>query len=192
MKAKKANRSKLATILVKMIDETKILRRDEWASILCVTPSAISQWLNDKALPRAEVMRSILSLLKEHDRIKPELLEEFNSLILIAAREVSPLFRSRIRTLFEYLLAPQLERFLRDLDSLHPESQERVLLRASQMCAAEAGVLNSGSTYSLRTQLGRPSLEPRPITTADPVTGYILACLGWKNDQGQILKIANF
>src|SRR5207244_2263066 len=60
----KSERSRFAEMLLRLIDETNLFTRAEWAEILDVSEAAISQWVNDKTLPRPELLRMIVDTVK--------------------------------------------------------------------------------------------------------------------------------
>src|SRR5215510_3181024 len=63
---KEEQRSPFATALARLLDETKLLTRQQWAELLDVSPAAISQWVNDKTIPRPEVLRMVIDALEEN------------------------------------------------------------------------------------------------------------------------------
>ena len=141
------NRSKFAQTLQQLLDGTNIFTRTQWAGFLNVSQAAISQWVNDKSVPRPELLRMIVELVRSRDgkptestgKAPKEVLREFEEMASLPAQEVSPNWERFGDSVSAYMVAPFLEGFLLDLKSLDPEAQRRVLLRSSRLCAAEAG-----------------------------------------------------
>lgn len=134
------NRSEFAQLLRRLLDETDIFSRSQWAEFLNVSTAAISQWLNDTTVPRPELLRMILDLVRSADNAPQELLQEFGEMAAKPAASVSPRHGKKFgESVNAYLIRPLLEGFLLDLKELKAEKQARVLLRASMLCAEEAG-----------------------------------------------------
>jgi predicted transcriptional regulator len=85
-------KSQFATALTLLIDESKLCERKQWAEILGVTEAAISQWVNDKTLPRPEFLSMILNTIKRNaNRVPKGIIEEFDHIAGKPAAEVTPL-----------------------------------------------------------------------------------------------------
>jgi transcriptional regulator with XRE-family HTH domain len=125
-----------ANALRALLDESQVFTRAQWAEFLGVTEPAISQWVNDDTLPRADNLRMIIDVLQESDEVNPELLQRFRTMASRPAHEVSPHGDRLGRSVAHYLLKPLLEGFLRNLNSIEPDKQERVLLGAMDLCGA--------------------------------------------------------
>ena len=83
-------RSPFAAALVKLLDDTKLMTRQQWAELLDVSPAAISQWVNDKTIPRPEVLRMIIDALEENTDVAYQVLGEFKRISRRPSVEVSP------------------------------------------------------------------------------------------------------
>jgi hypothetical protein len=127
-------RSPFAAALARLLDETNLLTRQQWAELLDVSPAAISQWVNDKTIPRAEVLRMIIDALDDNSELQPAILGEFKAIMRSPATDVSPNGERMGPSVGHYLVKPLLEGFLRNLNSLTFESQEGILYRAAEMC----------------------------------------------------------
>ncbi|MBW8683308.1 hypothetical protein [Chitinophaga rhizophila] len=57
-------------MLIKLIDDTKVLNRTQWSQYLMVSEAAISQWLTGKTFPKSEHLRNILSYLNDFEDAK--------------------------------------------------------------------------------------------------------------------------
>lgn len=60
----KPKSSVFARILVQLLDESGFYTRAEWGRFLGVSEPAISQWVNDRTLPRPDLLRMVIDLLK--------------------------------------------------------------------------------------------------------------------------------
>jgi transcriptional regulator with XRE-family HTH domain len=133
--------SEFAEILRRLLDDTDIFDRKEWSEFLGITPSAISQWLHDETMPRPELLRMIVGLVKSSDGVPREVLEAFESMASKPADQVLPPGRRLEGSINAYMVSPLLHGFMRDLQRLRTTDQEKVLLRASEECAVIAGII---------------------------------------------------
>jgi hypothetical protein len=124
--------SRFGSMLRKLLDDTSVLRRAEWAQILGVSEAAISQWVNDQVLPRPENLRAIYTTLFADRRVADEILEAFNALAGEPASQLSPHGDRMSPTVAHYMLRPLRDGFLRTLDTLPPSAQEQLLLDAAR------------------------------------------------------------
>ncbi|WP_034387946.1 hypothetical protein [Hellea balneolensis] len=113
-----------ARSLKKLLDDTNYFSRNQWADFLTISTPAISQWVNDKTLPRADLVLMIVDVLKQNpDKNTIAVIEEFESLYGLPCEDISP-FGSRMgKTLSEYLADGSFFRFGRELRGLTPEQQ---------------------------------------------------------------------
>ncbi len=131
MKTEKSSESsEFAKMLRGMLDAHS---RSEWAEILNVTESAISQWLGDDTFPRPESLRRIVRALEENVDVPDRVLEEFESLARKPLKQISRHGERTERTLAHYMVKPLRDAFLRVIDTLPPEAQEEVLLEAASL-----------------------------------------------------------
>lgn len=148
-----------AEVLRRLLDDTGIFDRKEWSEFLGITPSAISQWLHDETMPRPELLRMIVGLVKRSDDVPREVLEAFESMASKPADQVLPPGRRLEGSINAYMVSPLLNGFTRDLQRLQPTDQEKVLLRASEECAVIAGII--------RRPLPSPSASVSRIPVAE-------------------------
>ena len=132
------NTSEFAQLLRRLLDDTGIFNRSEWAEFLSVSTAAISQWVNDNTVPRPELLRMIVDLVRSVDNAPQGLLQEFETMAARPSEVVSPNGKRFGESVSAYLVRPLLDGFLLDLKGLKSEEQARVLLRASMLCAEEA------------------------------------------------------
>lgn len=142
MSSESQNISEFARVLGRLMDESGVFKgRGEWAEFLNVSQSAISQWLNDVTVPRPELLRMIVDLVRSVDAPAREPLQEFERMAARPAAEVSARHGKKFgESVNAYLVRPLLEGFLLDLKGLKAEAQTRVLLKASMLCAEEHGI----------------------------------------------------
>jgi hypothetical protein len=134
--------SLFASVLRRLLDETGVFERREWAEFLRVSESAISQWVRGHTLPRAEYLRKVLWVLRNADDVPSEVLDDFERMAAMPAEEVAPDHSKTIgQTVGDYVLSPLLEAFLRDLKRMDPPDRERFLLEAAAKCAEATGAL---------------------------------------------------
>lgn len=128
------SRSLFAALLRDLIEHTDIFPRSEWATTLGVTPAAISQWLNDKTVPRPRTLRSLLDVVRRYRGNDNKYLQSFLAIVDKPAHTVSPLGGRLGSSVGGYLASPVLEGFLRQLGTLSYSIQEAVLLNAVAEC----------------------------------------------------------
>lgn len=126
--------STFAVALRSLLDDHGTMRRSEWAEVLGVSEAAISQWVNDAAIPKAENLRAIMNTLIADRRVPTTALESFEELMHHPSSDVSPNGDRMKPTVSHYLVKPLREAFLRTLETLPPEGQEVVLLEGSTRC----------------------------------------------------------
>jgi hypothetical protein len=124
--------SEFAAALRKILDGPVGFSRSDWARILWVTPAAISHWLADRTLPRAEILRSIVDTIRNYG--SAEAMANFETLAGKRAETISPLGARMEPTVAHYMVAPLRESFLRLLGTLKPKHQEVVLFAAAKHC----------------------------------------------------------
>jgi hypothetical protein len=132
-------RSPFAAALVRLIDDTELMTRQQWAELLDVSPAAISQWVNDKTIPRPEVLRMIIDALEEDPDLAARVLGEFKEISRRPSAEVSPNGDRMSPSIGHYVVKPLLQGFLRNLGGLDFEAQESILYQASDMCRQSRG-----------------------------------------------------
>src|SRR5262249_35921315 len=132
------------------------------------SPAAISQWVNDKTIPRPEVLRMVIDALEENSALAPQnlqypsgqvddlphmqagsalmaqILGEFKQVTRRPSTEVSPNGERMGSSIGHYVVKPLLEGFLRNLDALDFETQEQILYRASNACRQSQGNAERG------------------------------------------------
>lgn len=141
-------RSPLATALASLLDDTRVLSRRQWAELLHISESAISQWVGDKTLPRPEHLRKIVRFLQDSDDVPQAPGREFSRLSSLPARQVTPL-GDRLgedRTLDQYMLRPLRVALQISLSGLPAARQEEILLSAND--AARRGLSGTANDSS--------------------------------------------
>jgi transcriptional regulator with XRE-family HTH domain len=126
--------SAFALALRSLLDDHGIMRRSEWAEVLGVSEAAISQWVNDAAIPKAENLRAIINTAINDRRVPAAFLDSFEELLRRPSIAVTPNGDRMKPTLAHYLVKPLRDAVLRTLDTLPPEGQQVVLAEASAHC----------------------------------------------------------
>jgi transcriptional regulator with XRE-family HTH domain len=142
------SRSPFAVALAMLLDETCYFTRSEWARFLGVSTSAISQWVNDKTVPRADLLRIILDVLRTSDGVPPEPLKHFDEVANRPACEVSALGARMMPTVAEYLRRSTFASLGRDLRTLSAKQQETVLAEGSWETQASPGGALLGKNFA--------------------------------------------
>ena len=157
-------RSPFAAALVRLLDDTNLMTRQQWAELLDVSPAAISQWVNDKTIPRPEVLRMIIDALEENTKMSPHV-GEFREISRRPSAEVSPNGDRMSPSIGHYVVKPLLEGFLRNLSGLDFEAQESILYQASGLCRDSEGhaIASAGSPPISRIDGGSDVVERETV-----------------------------
>lgn len=127
-----AGRSPFALALTRLLDETGYFTRSEWAAFLGISTSAISQWVKDKTVPRADLLRMILNLLRSRaGGAATEPLAHFAAISLRPAQEISPLAGRIAPSIEAYLAKPSFAAFADSLSDMAPDRQRSLLAEGS-------------------------------------------------------------
>ena len=122
--------SVFATSIRDLLEQSGSFSRKDWAEILRVSPSAISQWLGDYTVPRASTLRSLVDVAKRY--CSATALDAFDRIAREPAETVSPFGDRMAPTVAHYMVEPIREAFLRILGTLSPKHQELILREASE------------------------------------------------------------
>ena len=95
-------RSKFAIALEGLFDQTDLFDRKQWADFLCVSTDTISEWLDDKTIPRSDLLFMIFDTLKESD-VDQSHVEEFLKVSKERSDKVSPYGNLMFPTVFDYM-----------------------------------------------------------------------------------------
>lgn len=127
--------SDFSEALRRLLDDTQLFDRGEWATYLGVKKDRIEKWLADAELPRVGHLGLILTTIENSD-VPPGPLLDFTIMAGRPAREVSPHGRLMLPTVMEFVKRPafcDLSNKLAKLDdagkadlleSLYPEPKE--------------------------------------------------------------------
>jgi transcriptional regulator with XRE-family HTH domain len=143
-----SSRSPFAAALARLLDDTCYFTRSEWARFLGVSASAISQWVNDRTVPRADLLRIIIDVLRTSDGVPPEPLMHFDELANRPAAEVSSLGARMMPTVGEYLRRSTFASLGRDLRKLSAQQQETVLAEGSWDTQSSPGRAPLGENFA--------------------------------------------
>ena len=95
--------SRFSQTLQKLFDNTELFTRSEWARFLGIPESSISEWLEDKSLPRPDLIRMTIDLVENSAEAKKEYLNEFEGMTNLPSAEISRLFHLMGNTLNDYM-----------------------------------------------------------------------------------------
>lgn len=113
-------------MLQKLFDNTEVFTRTEWARFLGIPESSISEWMNDKSIPRSDLLFMMVDFLRNTDGIPHEILLEFENMSKLPSRDVSPLADYIGNTVSEYM-SETFEDIGRRLRGRSPVQQQRIL-----------------------------------------------------------------
>ncbi len=97
--------SLFAQALTCLLDESKFFEnREQWAEFLGITPAAVSQWVNDKTVPRANLLRMVVRVLRSRGGgAAQSALAKFDEMARLPSQAVSPLGERMQPTIQAYL-----------------------------------------------------------------------------------------
>jgi hypothetical protein len=150
------DRSRLALALQQLLDETGLFTRAEWAAFLGVSGPALSQWTNDRTVPRPDLLRMVIDLLRTRGGpAAGEALMALEGLMDEPSAEISPNGRRLGATLRDYLAPRSLREVGRSLRDLSPEEQVAIL--SGEFVASSSAKEATTSAPSLCTEDGAPT-----------------------------------
>jgi hypothetical protein len=122
-------RSEFARALTSLFDDTGLFTRKEWADLIGVSPSAVSQWLSDATVPRADHLYMIFDTLKGSD-VPQQPLDNFRRMAELPAITVSPHGKRMLPTVWAYMTRPAFDALSNQLAKLDTKEQEELLENA--------------------------------------------------------------
>ncbi len=117
--------SSFAQQLAELLDKSNVASRRQWAAMLDVTRSAISQWVLDRTLPRPDKLRMIVERVRNAESAPAGLLAAWGRIVSQPAGEVTPHGGKIGGTILDYLLAPELEGAQRRLRRMEASRKEQ-------------------------------------------------------------------
>jgi hypothetical protein len=146
--------SRFAKVLQQLLDETEFYTRREWSQFLGVSEPALSQWVNDRTVPRADLLRMAVELLKARGGMPAQkALAALEDIMDEPAGDVSPIGSRFAPDLRSYLRVRSLTEEGRSLRAL-PVAEQIALLRQGGM-----GVLRQGSLSAVAIEM-EPAMSP--------------------------------
>jgi hypothetical protein len=130
--------SPFAAALARLLDDTGLFDRAGWALFFGVPEEAVADWVADRALPRADLVRMALDCLRTRDGVPAEPLAAFDRGARAPSSEASPLLARLAASLEEYMADATLGGTGRDLSFLAYDDQVALLRRGSWTPAAVA------------------------------------------------------
>jgi transcriptional regulator with XRE-family HTH domain len=128
--AETSKRSRFAEAVASLLDATGLYDRASWASFLGVSEAAISQWVNDRTIPRPDLLWLVLGLLEEKDSVAKEPVTAFLAIMDVPSQELSPHGDRFGPTLGDYLTANLSRLYLGVLSDLPFRRREQALYEA--------------------------------------------------------------
>ena len=120
--------SQLATILERLLDETELFTREQWAVYLHVTQSSLSQWIHDKTIPKAQYLVMIVDILRASIHTPLGILDDFDRIAQMPSSHISPHSARLGNMLLDYMNAERMKQFFQTLKPLPVDIQEKILL----------------------------------------------------------------
>lgn len=170
----RSRRSLFAMSLSDLIERTEIFSRSEWATTLGVSSAAISQWVNDKTVPRSRTLRSLIEVVRRYRGADNRYLKQFLAIVDRPAHAVSPHGARLGSSVGRYLVSPVLEGFLRQLDVLSYSTQEAVLLNAVAECERLREISEREPHQErpdVKSVSASASVRLPPVSSSDPFIG---------------------
>ena len=121
------DKSPFAAALESAFDDTGLFTRKEWAKFLGVKEVSISDWVNDRNLPRPSHLSTMLLTLEGSSDVKEAPLEAFKAMAARPATEVSPHGKRMLPTVMEYAKRPVFSALSSALAKLSPDEQGELL-----------------------------------------------------------------
>lgn len=121
-------RSPFADALRALLDDTGFLSRSGWAELLGISTAALSQWVNDKTLPRADLLRIIVEVLRSRGGAAAiAAIGQFETLMDRPAADISPVGARMGTDLRSYMARKSFLDFAHSLNGLDSDSQLHAL-----------------------------------------------------------------
>jgi hypothetical protein len=122
------NMSLFARALESLLKDTGLFTQREWAKLLGIKDSAITQWLNEETIPRASNLNMVFVTVEQAADAKRGPLEAFRTMADMPAVKASPKNGARmLPSVWAYMKRPVLDELSSKLAKLSPEAQEKLL-----------------------------------------------------------------
>ncbi len=127
--SRNTTKSPFAEALEGLLDATELYTRREWAKLLGIKDSAISQWLSEETIPRASNLNMIYVTVEKASDAAKEPLEVFRKMAAdLPALEASPKNgRRMLPNVWAYMKRPVFDKLSNELAKLSPAEQEKLL-----------------------------------------------------------------
>jgi energy-coupling factor transporter ATP-binding protein EcfA2 len=126
--SRSTSKSPFAEALTGLLDNTQLFQRREWASLLGIKESAISQWLSEETIPKATNLNMVFVTVERASDADKGPLETFRQMATLPALEASPRNGKRmLPTVWEYMKRPVFDQLSSELAKLTPAEQEQLL-----------------------------------------------------------------
>ena len=116
--------SAFARVIQQLLDDTGFYTRAEWSRFLGISGPALSQWVNDRTIPRADLLRMVLDLLEIRGGTKAcDALNNLDAIMDTPAESISPIGSRFGQNLRAYLRARPLSEVGQSLRNLSAAQQ---------------------------------------------------------------------
>lgn len=123
--------SDFARALRALLTESELFTRSEWARVLNVSEPAISQWVNDKTVPRPDILHMLVDIVSDtNGKGSVEALKRFWAVADTPSEEVSPLGVRMAPTVNEYMKSATIAGLAKSLreevarEAAHPSMKD--------------------------------------------------------------------
>jgi hypothetical protein len=114
--------SLFAITLQRLLDETGVFNRTDWAKFLGVTEEAIGKWLSDELVPRADLLHMLYSCAARaaphHDAI-----DRFEEMASSSSAAVTPHWKTMRPTVWKYMCQNGMDFFGKNFRAMTPEDR---------------------------------------------------------------------
>ena len=114
----KPRASTFARVLQQLLDETEFYTRANWSQFLGISEPALSQWVNDRTVPRADLLRMAIDLLETRGGVGAgEALMALEAIMDKPSEKISPIgvrFAPNLRSYLRVRSLAEIGRSMRD------------------------------------------------------------------------------
>ncbi|MDP1027767.1 hypothetical protein Q5H91_11120 [Sphingomonas sp. KR1UV-12] len=143
--------SVFARVVRQLLDDTAFYTRVQWSQYLGISTPALSQWTNDRTVPRADLLRMVVDLLRTRGGVAAgEALVALEAIMDQPAESISPIGTRFAPSLRDYLAVRSLGEVGESLRHL-PLAEQIAVLRDGAMGVPFADPKVEASSADLRT-----------------------------------------
>jgi len=116
-------RSLFAITLQKLLDETNVFNRADWARFLGVPEASIEKWLLDELVPRADLLHMLYSCVARSAPLH-EAVDRFEEMASSSAAVVTPHWRIMKPTVWKYMCQNGMDFFGKNFRVMSKEERD--------------------------------------------------------------------